>query len=162
MNIDWKSHAELIGILALVVSLVFVGLELRQARSIAHAEMNAGTLANRIEESSLIIGNVDVWIRGNANEQLTLREEAIYTELVKNINDRFWFNIEQQKRLGTYGGGDLDVAEFAGFLYENPGALRVWRAREERLAHYREKIRPDETLTSDWIIAVDSALATYK
>ena len=40
---DWKVFAELIGFVAIVASLVFVGIELRQSRAIAIGE---GNLAN--------------------------------------------------------------------------------------------------------------------
>ena len=86
---DWKSYAELVGIAALIASLVFVGLEIRQGYSIAEAEMNATVLANRLEESGLIIDNADIWLRGNSSEELTRLEKTIYEELVRNLNDRW-------------------------------------------------------------------------
>lgn len=42
-NVNWKDIAELVGISAIVASLVFVGLQLRQDRSLARAELGAGS-----------------------------------------------------------------------------------------------------------------------
>ena len=159
---NWKSTAEFLGITAVVASLVFVGLQLRQAQDIAIAEMNASGVANTLEEYNAVMENVDVWMRGNADENLTSAEAEIYLRLLSNMNNRFYFTVQQQERLGVGDEAVLDVAEFAGFLYENPGARRVWRAREDRLGKYRGLIRPSEVTTSDWIELVESHIATFE
>lgn len=159
---NWKSTAEFLGITAVVASLVFVGLQLRQAQDIAIAEMNASGVANTLEEYNAVMENVDVWMRGNADENLTSAEAEIYLRLLTNMNNRFYFIVQQQERLGVGDEAVLDVAEFAGFLYENPGARRVWRAREDRLGKYRGLIKPSEVTTSDWIELVESHIATFE
>ena len=45
-NTDWKDVAELIGILAIVASLVFVGMQMRQDRVHARAELGADSFSN--------------------------------------------------------------------------------------------------------------------
>jgi len=159
---NWKSIAELLGITAVVASLVFVGLQLQQAQDIAIAEMNASGVANVVEENNAVMENVDVWMRGNADENLASAEEEIYLRMLTNMNNRFFFIVQQQERLGVGDKAVLDVAEFAGFLYENPGARRVWRAREERLGKYRGLIRPNEEVTSDWIELVESYIDIFE
>ena len=159
---NWKSTAEFLGITAVVASLVFVGLQLRQAQDIAIAEMNASGVANTLEEYNAVMENVDVWMRGNADENLTSAEAEIYLRLLTNMNNRFYFIVQQQERLGVGDEAVLDVAEFAGFLYENPGARRVWRAREDRLGKYRGLIKPSEVTTSDWIELIESHIATFE
>ena len=159
---NWKSIAEFLGITAVVASLVFVGLQLQQAQDIAIAEMKASGVANTLEENNAVIENVDVWMRGNADENLTSAEAEIYLRLLTNMNNRFYFIVQQQIRLGVGDDAVLDVAEFAGFLYENPGARRVWRAREERLGKYRGLIRPSEEVTSAWIALVESNIAVFE
>ena len=162
MKPDWKSYAELLGLTAVVASLIFVGLELRQSQAIAEAEMTSNALANIIEVRNSIIGNAEIWNKGNENKELTPVEEVIYAELVGLINDRFYFSVEQQELLAIEEFEGLDVAEFAGFLYENPRALHLWRAKEERLAKYRGIVRPNEQLTSEWITKVESALTKFE
>lgn len=158
---NWKDIAELIGIAAIVASLVFVGLQMRQAQAIASSEMNATVLANSMGESSAIIENADVWVRGNAGEELTPGEEAIFSRLVRNVNDRAYFAVQQQRLLGLGEVAALDIAEYAGYLHENPGGRRVWRDREASLQKYRGLVRPGEQVTSEWIEAVESNLAIF-
>lgn len=156
---EWNEIVELIGIAALVASLIFVGMQLRQSQAIALAEMNASYTSNRIEEAALIIDNIDVWLRGNAGESLTESETEIYRELLRNVNDRYYFAIQQRKYLDRGEVVALDVAAFAAFLLENPGARREWRAREDWLAENRAIISPGEKLTSEWVELVEAGLA---
>ena len=162
MKIDWTRYAELLGMAAVVASLVFVGLELRQSQDIARAEMHASNLANILEVRTARMSNAEIWIKGNANEELTPAEAEIYAQLVYMTNDRFWFAIEQQKLLGLDTWEDLDVANFAGYLHENPAARRVWRSREERLAKYRGMIYLEDDFTNNWISRVESAIAVFE
>lgn len=162
MKPDWKSYAELLGITAVVASLIFVGLELRQSQSIAEAEMHANNLANILEVHNAMINNAEIWKKGNADSELTPAEEEIYARLVTITNDRFYFAVAQQEVLGLDEFDDVDVAVFAGFLHENHRALQVWRSREERLAEYRRQLRPDEQVTPNWTRRVESAIAAFE
>ena len=65
---EWNEMAELVGIAAVVGSLIFVGLQMKQAQEIGNAERRSSLVANGIELHSLIIKNADVWIKGNAGE----------------------------------------------------------------------------------------------
>jgi len=162
MKMDWKSYAELLGMSAVVASLVFVGLELRHSQNVARAEMHASNHANVIEVRNARIASAEIWTKGNTNEELTPQEEEIYAQLVYMTNDRFWFAIEQQQLLGLGEGSRADVAEFAAYLHENPRARRLWRSREDRLAKYRGMIDPNERYTPDWITRVESAIAVFE
>src|SRR5210317_838447 len=92
---NWKEIVEMAGIAAILVSLVFVGMQLQQTQAVAIAEMDANDLANLIEESNLIIENADVWVRGNADEELTPVESVIYERLIQITNNSFYSAIQQ-------------------------------------------------------------------
>ena len=92
---NWKEIVEMAGIAAILVSLVFVGMQLQQTQAVAIAEMDANDLANQIEESNLIIENADVWVRGNADEELTPVESVIYERLILITNNSFYSSIKQ-------------------------------------------------------------------
>jgi len=127
--------AELVGILAIVTSLVFVGLELRQSQNLAKAELMANYLANSTEKNSAIIAEPDIWVRGNAGEILTPAEQAVFEHQVLNEQDRAWFAVEQYKLIGYSDYLESDAAEMAMFLHKNPGARTVWLAREDERAN---------------------------
>ena len=158
---NWKDFAELIGIAAIVASLIFVGLQMRQAEVIARSEMNASVLANRIEMHAAIIEHPDIWERGNKGEKLEEDESAIFSRQVFIVNDEAYFSIQQSIIWGKSEVADLDAAIFAAYLHENPGAQRVWRAREDMLKNYRSQVVPSEQITSDWIQRIESYMALF-
>lgn len=69
--------AELVGIVAIVASLVFVGLQLRQSDNSAQAEMSQGQVAVNIELHALVAEHSDVWLRACAGEELSQPERLI-------------------------------------------------------------------------------------
>ncbi len=157
-----KDIAELVGFAAIIASLVFVGLQLRQSEVVARSELNASILANRIAANEAIIEHPDIWERGNRGEELVGADAAVFSRQVLNINDEAYFAVQNLLEWGRVDEADMDTAVFAAFLYENPGARRVWRSREDKLWYYRGLIVPDEQTTSDWIEGVESKLAIYE
>ena len=79
---NWKDTAELIGIAAIVASLVFVGLQMMQARDIAISDGNLANAANKIEGNNAIVQNPDIWARGNAGEELNLEDATVFQYLI--------------------------------------------------------------------------------
>ena len=128
--------AELVGILAIVASLIFVGLELRQSDKIAKAEVLADYIAMSTEKNAAIIAEPDIWLRGNAGEELTDAEQVVFEHQVRNETDRAWFAVEQYILIGYKDFIEGDYAEFALFLYEHPGARKVWIEREKARTVY--------------------------
>ena len=56
-NTNWKDFAELIGIAAIVASLIFVGLQMKQAHEIALAEIYQARTAIVVEEALAVASN---------------------------------------------------------------------------------------------------------
>jgi hypothetical protein len=158
---NWKDFAELIGIAAIVASLMFVGLQMRQAEVIAKSDMAASYLANRIEMHAAINEHPDIWVRGNKGEELEEGEAAIFSRQVLMLNDEAYYSVQQSIIWGQSENTDLDAAIFAAYLHENPGARRVWRAQEDWNQNYRSQVMPGEQITSDWIQRIESNLALF-
>ena len=140
--------AELVGIVALVISLIFVGLQLQQSYNIAKAEVMANYVANSTEKNYSIMLKPDIWIKGNAGEDLSESEQVIFEHLVLNEIDRAWFAVEQYKLIGYEDWIEPDTAEFAMFLHKNPGARNVWLTREnERTPYFAAAFNTDGNIT---------------
>jgi hypothetical protein len=156
--ISWKDAAELIGISAILASLIFVAMQLRQEEELLQVEMRAAMVANTVSINQSIIENADVWVRGNNGEELDPAESVIHARLVNNVNDFMFQN--RQTFLGIEPQYEEQIlAQFAGFLADNPGAYQAWIDRERRLNTYRTTIDPTETITSDWIDDIESRIA---
>ena len=140
-KIEWKVIAESIAMMAIVLSLVFVGLQLKQSQVIARNEIDGLFLENRIEAVGQINDHVNVWVRGLAAEKLSVDDAAVFENLLININDITFFTALNHFNLGSTEDARISIDDFAIFLHRNPGARRVWEARESRLAEGREVIQ---------------------
>jgi hypothetical protein len=77
---DWKDIAELIGIAAIVASLIFVGLELQQSRKIAIADIYQQRAALAIDvQTSLIVPEqrLEIFRKYTAGESLSDFEKGL-------------------------------------------------------------------------------------
>jgi len=78
---DWKNVAEFIGIAAIVASLIFVGLQLRQDFGIARSQVWAERNILRAELAALINENPNIWTKGLRGEELTEPETAQFESI---------------------------------------------------------------------------------
>ena len=156
---DWKDIAELIGIASIVASLVFVGLEMRQARHLALADgqMTASTAVMAYQ--SLIASHPSIWNRGKAGESLNEEDAAIFESLVVASNDLAFSRVAFSSFLDNQPDREFAVHDFASFLFENPGAYRVWVSREMRLDKNRKFLSEKGNIYSFWVESVNRDLA---
>ena len=78
---DWKSTAELIGIAAIVASLIFVGYQLRQELAIARSDVWSERNLIRAELASLVTEDSEVWVKGLQGADLTDAEKARFSAI---------------------------------------------------------------------------------
>jgi len=121
----WRNTAEALGIIAIVGSLIFVGLQLKQSEEIAIREGLNNTLTSLIESRSDYYDNADVWVRGNAGEELTRTELFIYRDLVRLESNRTFYQ-SLWRRVFDPSIESTAEKDFAVFLFQNPGARKVW------------------------------------
>jgi len=158
---DWKETAELIGLFAIFASLIFVVMELQQQQKLLDLEMRNSMVAATVAVNEQIIDHADIWVRGNAGEDLDATEFEIYQRMFISFNDNsfqtyFIFQQlypEQKEQISS---------QYAGFLMRNPGAYKVWIDRERRLNADRTAVNPRETITSDWIELIETTIATIR
>jgi hypothetical protein len=141
-SISWKAIAELVGATAIVASLVFVGLQLRQEQRVASVEAGFSLVESFYEQRNGTIENAAIWVKGNAGvEDLDPAEAAIYDALIrKEWADAYWTSYAM-RQLGIEA--NVGVHDFAGYLHRNPGAKRTWKALMAIEQDYREKLIPE-------------------
>lgn len=155
---DWKKTAELVGVLALVASLIFVGLQMRQTNDVAYMELDTAMTGMAIDTAELIAANPDLWVRGNAGEDLSAADYAIYSETLAVLNTRLVVMESHASQLGRDDTADIIRRDWAAFLHQNPGARRVWLDREDNLIRYRQLLAPNAADFSAWREAILSEL----
>jgi hypothetical protein len=141
---DWKSTAELIGIAAIVASLIFVGLQMRQEQEIAQAQAIGDFIATGVEFRIAMTEHAGVLVKGNSGEQLDATETKILRSLVAAEEDRVFLQILIDQTLGS----SLNTAEliFASFLYRNPAAREAWLQIADDMELYVDPLRTPESL----------------
>ena len=139
---NFREKAEILGIVAIVASLVFVGLQLRQSDQIARAEIQSNQGMMSIEVVALISDHSEIWVRGAAQEELNDADAVVFRNLVIAVNDAS-FSIYWQIRQNDNEEIALGyVRDFSGFLHRHPGVRQVWSEREDTLKKYRSALNP--------------------
>ena len=130
-NTNWKDIAELIGIAAIVASLIFVGFQMRQDKLIAEAQIYAERDNTTIDLARLINESPDIWIKGLNGEELSELEQFKFNSLARAYYLGRVFRYERAKRIGI---GDLErLANFTAFhLYQYPGLRRAFDRQQDK------------------------------
>ena len=155
---DWKNLAELIGILAIVASLIFVGLQMKQAQEIAYSELDGALLSVQAETANLIASNSEIWVKGNAGGELSDQQAAVFLQLIGLINTRWFVEYRHAAQLGRTDVAETILHDWSAFLYQNPGARRVWQAREENLNKFRDILLPEGNKWMFWRDSINADL----
>ena len=156
---NWRGATEFVGMLAVVGSLIFVGLQMQQTNDVAYMELDSAMVAITVDTADLVAANPEIWVAGNAGEELSRAESAVYYEMISVINTRWVVAESHAGRLGRADIADLIRRDWAAFLHQNPGAREVWQSREDNLIEYRQLLAPDEQDFSGWRDAIQSDLA---
>ena len=132
-NTSWKDIAELIGMTAIVLSLLFVGLQLRQSQQLAVEEgINySNERQNAIRE--LIVTNAEIWQKACAGEPL----DPVSRIIAAKIFDA-WLDHEGARYIlltdGVYQSDKSRqrlVEELAAQFWIYPGLRELNRSRGE-------------------------------
>ena len=122
---DWKDVVELTGIAAIVASLIFVGLELRQSQQIAFAEQEGAQIADFMSVGELISVKSDLVVKMNNHVALTEAEKIEARHLVDSLRLMHFFTRQRAVFLDHPSVGVQERA-LAVLLFENPGLRRQW------------------------------------
>jgi len=125
---SWKDIAELVGIAAIVASLLFVGLQMKQSQDIALSETDVSLAGNLIEFAALTADHADLWSRGNSGQDLSEADLDLYRNMLSGKYYNHMSNWRRASRFDQSGAADVSAARFAIFLSRNPGARNTWFA----------------------------------
>jgi hypothetical protein len=136
----------MIGIGAIVASLVFVGLQLRQESEIAVREGSSAFVATTVELARLFSDNEEVWRKGLRDDPLTESEQVTYNALVRV------FFIERvnrfRRRQLSVGSRDdaMEVPKFVAlYMYQYPGLRRGMNAIDTKIQIMRDVSGVDDS-----------------
>ena len=156
-SLSRKDIAEFVGIVAIVASLVFVGLELSQAQRVAIAEGWASNFATRIEIANSIKEDMVIWKKGTRGDELEEEESAIFAILLNELNDNNFQGYLLTRLIEGPIAAEFNANEFARFLYHAPGARKVWVERTEYIENNRRLLNDNHSI-EPWHESIRTAL----
>jgi len=84
---DWL---QLVGMAAIVASLIFVGLQLQQSEHAAMSDLSQSSVVVGLEISALIAEHSDVWLKACAGEDLSPAQQLIANSIyIRYVQDNF-------------------------------------------------------------------------
>jgi hypothetical protein len=105
-SLHWRDVAELVGVAAIVASLIFVGLQLKQDRKLGMADITSARTESAVALTQLVTENRELWIKGLAGEELSKVDEMTFFAIAETIET---YLFEEWSNLSQIGEG-----EFAG------------------------------------------------
>ena len=124
-NAYWKDFAELVGIAAIVASLLFVGIELRQNTAAVHAATMMELTA--VSNDSIIQLAIDselaaIVAKRDRSEELS----EVETLQIRNWDLAYW--IRMQNAFSHYRRGTIDQEDWSFYEYLICNSDREWES----------------------------------
>ena len=148
---NWKDVAESVGIAAIVASLVFVGLQMRQDHVIARSELAAGSFesiaALRLEMTGPEFAATYAKML-QSPEQLTVAEQLqvnAYLDAAKLLIIRECYLYER----GIFTECSIFVREYGPYFFGNSYAQSWWRLQSPRELSFLPSWVDDEISSID-------------
>ena len=88
-----KDWLETLGIVAVVGSLIFVGLQMKQDHKIATADSYAGVVDSTLYVAELIADRSELWRRGLDGGELSVDEQIEFNVVIASVSHR-WQEVE--------------------------------------------------------------------
>jgi len=150
IKIGIRESAEILGISALVISLMFVGYELRLSRSIAETEGFATSHEQNRSIREFIAANSEIWYRGCLGEELSPEDSVVFVSIAQSLFNRA-FTRWSRSGIGITGATQESLATGVALnRYRFPGYNEAWEKNElSQISPLRERN------SSNWRSAVE-------
>lgn len=141
-KISIKELIEGIGVFAVVASLIFVGLELRQDRLLGHASQGS-LLLESLEDfdrqfSDPAVARIYVKMISNP-AALNIEEKAQANALLDHIV-RLWIRDDYLYQLAIFDENQRILDEYAERMFGNPYAKAWWEAKKGLFGDFADRI----------------------
>lgn len=126
----WKDIAELVGISAIVASLIFVGIQVRQSQSSANVSQLQSYGEMSLALRALIMEHADVWQRACADEELSPAESVQANQLMRAYVE-FTYTQGVTADLGMFDYRQLVIGRYVANMHRYPGFAKMADAQSE-------------------------------
>jgi hypothetical protein len=126
-RVNWKNVAEFVGITAIVGSLIFVGLQMRQEQSIAIVDTYGSVVEGNGVALTLISAHPEIWQKGLEGDELSTADEIVFAGMVRAVMGHYLHMSIRFARIGPFDP-ELLMRELAYAIYIFPGLRRQLEA----------------------------------
>jgi len=153
---DWL---QVIAIFALVASLIFVGLQMKQTQEIGQGQAAGYYAENANLFRNTIIENAEVWRNGCMDEELSNGDQTRFAQMFNEYaSTAFWFWISQE--LGVFRfESDFATNAFAANIHRYPGIAKMMASK--RLWGV-EGSKVDDRMVAQFRAAIQTRLVELK
>jgi hypothetical protein len=141
---DWKTMMELVGVAAIVASLLFVGIQLQQDRELTTVATYGSVTESNNALAELVQNHSDLSVRGLDGKELTDSENAIFFSMIHAVESHYLNFIIRWSAASMGADPEARAQMYASYIYMYPG-LR--KAIEERDGIYQLRNTAFETFT---------------
>ena len=117
---QWKDLLEGTGLMAIIGSLIFVGLQIRQDSMIAGIQDAADFNDTMIEYARIINDNRDIWIKGLEGGELSSSDKITFEAVAFSVWQKF-SGLYTRNELLNSGSEEGVARQLAGELFIYPG-----------------------------------------
>ena len=144
---NWRTVAELTGMAAIVASLIFLAMEVRQNHQVGRTETGLALLQSLQQGHEMVLANTDVWVRGCRGDELNDIDRAQFAMLVRGYVQRIYFVWLTSEDSILDLGSVTPADHFARTFHRYPGFSTMVLLQGEWLGHNDEQdIRPIDEL----------------
>ena len=129
-KIGLKDTVELAGIAAIVASLVFVGLQIRQEQEIAIVDTYGEMSQTNMDLTFRIGEKMEIWKKGLNGDQLSEEELDVFTVQAASVTEYYQRMFIRWTRLGPVDP-KVAASKYAFALYVFPGLRQEFEAADE-------------------------------
>ena len=150
---DW---VQAVGVFAVVASLIFVGIEIRQSSRAAVDASLVGDNDVMVSVQELVATNPDAWYRGCRGDRLQPADEVFFTQTFHAYEFLYYFRWLRVERGVTVASAAISVDNMAATIHRNPGLRRLWDDHGKARYHM-----PDDIPFQRWRVLVDARLDEF-
>ncbi len=149
---DWvvaASIAEVVGAIAVVVSLIYLSIQIRAGTKATKAGAFQAVVQSEMDFASIVIENAGTWEKIVTDAPLSEGQETRAAIVLYNL-----FMLDSERRFHQYNAGYLETAAWEGRLRALPLVVKFsifdrWKSSLGGMAHSADFLKLLDELSSD-------------
>ena len=153
---DWL---QILGMLGIIASLIFVGVQVNQTQRIGEGEAATNYQQSLIAARELIVNNADVWARGCMGEEMSVTDQVRFAQLYRTYTQVTFFGWLAARNGILEVDGAEAINAFVANQHRYPGFAQM---RDAWVEWAEEGLAPESEIVIIFISAIRDRLAELR